>query len=122
MTAGRPSKLDNDLASRIIGFLEDGATIRDACAAAGVSTDSFVRWRRKSAVFAAQIEEAQAKVAIICTKTIINAAKMGEWKAALEILKRIRRDEWGDNIALRADKEANELLAELFPGSEGEGS
>lgn len=44
----------------------------------------------------------------------------GDWRAALEVLKRRRRDEWGDNVSVRADKRASELIAALL-GEEAAG-
>ena len=39
----------------------------------------------------------------------------GDWRAAEAWLKRRRREEWGENVSVSADRRAAELLAELLP-------
>lgn len=120
MTAGRPTRY-NKVYDQLIQNLKDGATIRDACRSVGISEDTFAAWKKKYPEFADSVEQAEAGVAIVCTRSVIRAAEGGDWRAALEYLKR-RRREWGDSITVRADQEATSLLASLFPGSEGEDS
>lgn len=54
----RPTKYTPELTKRIRQYLSDGLTIRDACYGAGISEDTFCRWRREKPEFAKLVQEA----------------------------------------------------------------
>ncbi len=56
----RPSKYTPELSKRIVHYLSDGLTIRDVCYGAGISEDTFCRWRREKPEFAEAIRQATA--------------------------------------------------------------
>ena len=115
----RPTKYSEPLAKKICEGLRKGYTRNAASARAGVSEDSLVRWVKNYAGFAAQVRDAEAEAESKFTDAIYNAADEGDWKAGLEWLKRRRREEWGDNIAVSADKRIDSLVAALFPEETG---
>jgi phage terminase small subunit len=71
-----------------------------------------------------KVLEAVEDAAVQMEKRLIEAAfnrmlaevenGMGDWRAALETLKRRKSLEWGDNVSIRADKRAAELIAALL--------
>lgn len=104
----RPSKLTPETQSTIVDAILHGATYKDAAEAAGVSYDTFNEWYKagreagkgKFFEFSEAVSKANAECAVNFTRIIQSNAAKGDWKAALEWLKRRRRAEWGDNIDL----------------------
>lgn len=58
---GRPTKYNQEVADRLILFIEQGLTIKDACCEVGVSPDTCSRWRQKYPEFAKKFMEASKK-------------------------------------------------------------
>lgn len=54
----RPTKYTSELTKRIRQYISDGLTVRDACYGAGISEDTFCRWRREKPEFAKLVQEA----------------------------------------------------------------
>lgn len=54
----RPTKYTKELTKRIRQYISDGLTVRDACYGAGISEDTFCRWRREKPEFAKLVQEA----------------------------------------------------------------
>lgn len=57
---GRPSKYTPELVKHIAQYITDGLTIRDACYGAGITEDTFCRWRREKPEFAKVVNDATA--------------------------------------------------------------
>lgn len=95
----RPTKYDETKAEQIADRLRDGCTRKDAAGSVGVSEDTFARWLARYADFAGLVEVAEAACAVRMT-TIVTTAAVTDWKAAMEWLKRRRRDDWGDRSAV----------------------
>ena len=115
----RPTKYNQGVASRICDGLKRGLTRQACCALGGITDETFSNWLKRNLDFLDLVTQAEAEAERVFTESIYNAANEGDWKAGLEWLKRRRRDEYGDNVAIRADKEAARLLAELFPEDAG---
>jgi hypothetical protein len=56
---GRPSKQTPEVADRILAAISAGTGRETACAAGGISRDTFDRWRRRDPAFEAQIVAAE---------------------------------------------------------------
>jgi hypothetical protein len=103
---GRPTKLSPEVQAVIVREIELGVDLDDAAAAAGVWYNTLNEWRKKGAEqktgkyheFNVAVARAEGIAAENFTKTITNAAQKGDWKAALEWLKRRRRAKWGDAV------------------------
>jgi len=104
----RPSKLTPEVQATIAEAILYGCTYRDAAESAGVDYNTFNEWRKAGEIaksgkfyeFNEAVTKANAECAKNMTRVIQTAAAKGEWKAALEWLKRRRRDEWGDSASL----------------------
>lgn len=130
---GRPSKLTPETQAAIVDAILHGCTYSDAAGAAGVDYNTFNEWRKKGEAstsgkyreFNEAIDRANAQCAANFTRIIQTAAAKGDWKAALEWLKRRRRNEWGDNLDVTTNNEKIEIrpfvydhsIARLAPGS-----
>jgi len=110
----RPSKLTPEVQERIVDAILHGATYRDASEAAGIAYNTFNEWMKKGAdaktgkfrEFNDSVETANAQCAVNFTRVIQSKAAQGDWKAAEAWLKRRRREDWGDNVEIRGDKES----------------
>lgn len=106
MTAGRPSKLTPDTIKTLTDAIGLGASYVDACIMAGIAYDTFMKWKQKGAEaksgeyfdFLYTITRAKAEGKMRHLANLNNAAAKGEWKVSLEWLKRLDRENWGDNV------------------------
>lgn len=107
---GRPTKLTPETKRRLLALLGTGCTRRDACLASGVPVRTFMCWLERGVKereagrstlfteFLAETEQAEAEARAKLTAVIVKAAADGDWRAALEYLKRRDREHWGDNV------------------------
>ena len=110
----RPTKYTEEKANQIATLLRAGCTRKDAAGSVGVNYTTFLSWLTRFPSFASLTESAESYAAVKMT-TIVTKAADTDWKAALEWLKRRRRDEWGDNINLSRMSDAD--LIALATGS-----
>jgi hypothetical protein len=104
----RPTKLDEDTQAAIVRSLAIGATRKDSAEAAGVRYMTFLNWmaagesakRGKFFEFFDACSKAEAQAKLKYTNTIAKAAADGDWRAAMEFLKRRDRETWGDNTSV----------------------
>jgi len=91
---GRRTLRTDENRAIILEALEGGDTFRGACLRAGLSEDTFERWRTADADFAAALKAAQAKCRARMVATIQTAARKGVWTAAAWWLERNFPDEY----------------------------
>jgi hypothetical protein len=102
----RPSKLTNEIIEAVSTSVLHGASFTDSVVAAGVKYDTanewFTRGEREGKglyfQFFQKITQSQATCAVNMVRVIQQAAAKGEYRAALEWLKRRRREDWGDAV------------------------
>ena len=103
---GRPTKLTPETSAAIIRALAIGATYKDAAEAAGVDYTTFNNWMKRGEKaksgqyfkFFNLVRRTQAEARNHYLSVIAKAANDGDWRAALEYLKRRDRATWGDNV------------------------
>jgi hypothetical protein len=61
---GRPPKRSREIEQRLLKAISEGAPYALACGAAGISTDTFVSWRRADPAFQAEIDRVEAECAL----------------------------------------------------------
>lgn len=120
---GRPTKYDDAKANQIATLLRGGCTRKDASASVGVHYTTFLNWIERYPQFLEQVETAEGFAAVKMTTILMKAAEK-DWKAALEFLKRRRRDEWGDNLSLSrlSDEDVIAIAEGRVPGTDPPGS
>lgn len=100
---GRPSLLTASKQRVILSAIERGLSYKQASALAGISYDSFNRWRKQGMSpeatpeirdFCNQLEASQARGADSLLATINDACKKGSWKAAAWMLERRFPENW----------------------------
>jgi transposase len=96
--AGRPTQRTPENAKRLMDALRMGATYEIACGYAGISTDTFQRWRAADAAFAAQIKEAEGAAAVGWLAKIEKAANDNVWQAAAWKLERRYPEQYGRQV------------------------
>mgnify|MGYP002632983204 FL=1 len=100
----RPTKLDEDTQAAIVRSLAIGATRKDSAEAAGISYDTFLNWmangekahRGQFFEFFGACSKAEAQAKLKYTNTVAKAAADGDWRAAMEFLKRRDPANWSD--------------------------
>lgn len=55
MSMRRPTKYNQEVADRLILFIEQGLTIKDGCCEVGISPDTCSRWRQKYPEFCREV-------------------------------------------------------------------
>ncbi len=103
--AGAPTLYDDAIADAICEHVRNGTTPRYAAMAAGINPDTLYVWRTQRAQFADRLARALADCMASCSHALLRAAAgdptyKGDWKAALEVLKRRDPGEWGDVVNL----------------------
>jgi transposase-like protein len=102
----RPTKFTPEAQMAIVDALTVGATYTDAAGAAGVSDQTLRNWimlgesrtSGKYFGFLVSCRRAEAAARLKYTKVIYDAANLGDWRAAMEFLKRRDRATWGDSV------------------------
>lgn len=128
---GRPIKLHPEIIDAITQSLSIGATYRDAAEVAGIAYQTFLNWMAqgevaKSGIFRDlfdRVRQAEAEARLNFTGVIAKSANDGDWRAALEFLKRRDRVNWGDysrqDIAnVDVSKLTDEQLARIADGED----
>ena len=118
----RPTKYNEEKAAQIATLLRSGCTRKDAVGSIGIDYTTFLRWIEHNPSFANLVTSAEAFAAVKMT-TILTKAADGDWRAALEWLKRRKRDEWGDNLSLSrlSDEDVIALATGGVPGTDKAG-
>jgi len=86
--AGRKSLYTPERVEKIINALSVGAYQKDACAAAGITDDTFANWQKRYSEFSERVTRAKSEGWIGDLAVIRRAALQGDWRAAGEHLDR----------------------------------
>lgn len=92
----RPSKFNADREKRILEALSAGVSRKTAAEYAGIDQDTLIRWMQRYASFADAVIEAETKVEVSAVVSVRQAWMSGDWRAAIEWLKRRRHREWSE--------------------------
>jgi hypothetical protein len=97
----RPTELNDDVALKIAGFLEEGNSISDSCAMVGVAEQTYHNWIARGETgeepflgFLGLTRAARAKGRNYHVKIIKDAA-VDDWRASSFFLERSDPDHWG---------------------------
>ena len=118
----RPTKYNEEKAAQIATLLRSGCTRKDAAGSVSIDYTTFLNWIDRYSSFSILVTAAEAFAAVKMT-TILTKAADGDWRAALEWLKRRKRDEWGDNLSLSrlSDEDVIALATGGVPGTDKAG-
>ena len=116
----RKTKYNPELLDKICSALRAGNTRKASAEYAGITEETFYQWMKHNLSFLSAIKKAEAD-AEVSAVAIIKKAMPETWTAAAWWLERRKPNDYGRNLALRADKEVARLLAELFPEDAGDG-
>jgi len=109
-SGGRPTKLTPDIVERLTEAIRNGNYYESACAAAGISYQTFQNWKErgrnaKSGKYLEFLEaveraegEAEAKVIAMWQSHMPES-----WQACRDFLERRYQGRWGKNDRLKAD-------------------
>ena len=102
----------------IATLLRGGCTRKDTAGSVGVTDDTFSNWMRRYSDFSEVVRAAESYVGARMTAKI--TASDTDWWAALEWLKRRRRDDWGDSLNLIDKSDTDPPAAPPRPRTVGE--
>ena len=110
----RPTKLTAETSAAIVKAIAIGAPYKDAAGAAGVDYVTFNNWMiagekataGKFFEFFYAVTRAKHTARLNYIGTLTKAANAGDWRAALEYLKRTDRETWGDNVDVTSKNES----------------
>jgi hypothetical protein len=111
----RPTKLTPEVHATIVKNIGNGATFVDASGAVGIDYASFNNWMKRGETekkgiyfeFFQACKAAQASARLKFTLVISKAASEGDWRAALEYLKRHDPENWGDKSSVDVKAEVS---------------
>lgn len=95
--AGRKSKYTPEKVTAILNAIEVGTPYRHAAAIAGISEDTFARWREQYAAFAEAIKAAEGR-AVAGRLARIRQAEPTHWQASAWFLERKYPQEFGKTV------------------------
>jgi transposase len=128
---GRPSKLTEDVQTKIIRAIQSGNWLETAASYAGVDASTVRRWMAKGEAedseepyrsFCAAVKQARAEAEIRAVALIQKAAQDGTWQASAWYLERSHPDRWGrkrleitgaDSQPVRVEVDVDSLDAKL---------
>lgn len=101
----RPTKLTPEVQEKIVKDISLGVSYVDAAGACGIDYATFNNWMKRGQdetkgiyfKFFHAVSTAKSTAFANFTKVITKASMDGEWRAALEYLKRHDPDNWGDS-------------------------
>ena len=98
----RPSKRTDERIERILSAIRAGNTIRAACGAGGITTDTFMAWRRADPNLREDVIAAEAFAEFAAMK-VIREESLTDWRAAAWWLERRRPEDFGRADRLRLE-------------------
>ena len=107
----RQTKYTPERSKRLLDAIRMGATYELACNYAGISPDTFDRWRKAHADFAEQVKEAEGAAAVGWLAKIEKAANDGEWQAAAWKLERRYPQMYGRRVQEMQGKDGGPLAS-----------
>lgn len=102
---------------KILEALKAGHTRNGACGLAGIDPSVLSKRAARSPTLAMELAEAEHVAEARMVNVVIKAAINGDARTALEWLKRRRREDWGDSLAVRLERMTNDQLADYLAGS-----
>jgi hypothetical protein len=99
---GQATKLSEELIKNICELVERGLPINEASVLCGTHWTSVYNWRAAYPQVDLLLSEAEAKATSRAVNRLMNEIDdpQGDWKAALEYLKRRRKEDWSDRQEL----------------------
>ncbi len=91
----RPTKYSEPLVSALCAIIEGGTTIKLACDAVGITTETYNQWNKNNLEFADAVKRARATGAQNLLADIKTAGRSGTWQASAWILERSYSEHYG---------------------------
>jgi hypothetical protein len=70
---GRPTKMNDELTTKIESIFKIGGTIEEACSYAGISDETYRRWMNENEDFMAKMESAQHYADIVAKNVVVDS-------------------------------------------------
>lgn len=118
---GRPSKLDQATADKVISYLARGNYLETAAAAAGVSKSTVYEWMKRGMRsrrgpyrdFVEAVEKAQAESEVLDLARLEKLSLKGDFRAITWRLERRNPRRWGPQVQVHVHQVLDEYLGFL---------
>lgn len=107
--AGRPTKYTPETEKRILEALSGGVSRKTAAEYAGIDEVTLIRWMQRYDNFASAVIAAESKVEVSAVLSVRQAWMAGDWRAAIEWLKRRRSKEWSETHRIELISSVREM-------------
>lgn len=109
----RPTKYSEPLVTALCAIIEGGTTIKLACDAVGITTETYNQWNKNNLEFADAVKKARATGAQNLLNDIKTAGRSGTWQASAWILERSYSEHYGRVAVLPAPPTENSIKTKL---------
>lgn len=72
-TIGRPTKMNEELTTKMESIFKIGGTIEEACSYAGISDETYRRWMNENKGFMAKMESARHYADIVAKNVVVDS-------------------------------------------------
>lgn len=105
----RPTKYTPAMVKKVLDALAAGVSRRAAAEYAGIDEKTLITWMQRYASFSSAVIEAETKVEVSAVVSIRQAWMAGDWRAAVEWLKRRRSKDWSETHRLEIVSTVREM-------------
>jgi hypothetical protein len=96
---GRPSKLTDDIVSKLEQCFSIDATVTEACYYCDISRDTFYQWMKENPELSDRLERLRSKPILKARQEVVKGIE-NDKEFALKYLNKKKRDEFGDKLDL----------------------
>lgn len=106
---GRPSKYTPEREKRILEALAGGVSRKTAAEYGGIDEVTLIRWMQRYENFASAVIATESRVEVSAVVSVRQAWMNGDWRAAMEWLKRRRSTEWSETHRIEIVNSVREM-------------
>lgn len=115
---GRPTKYNDAIADKIIGYVRAGCNRNDSAQACGIAVETMCQWMRRYPDFMQRVHEADAQAAVKM-ELVVSKHAVDDPKIAIAWLQAKRQKEWGkrqETQISNADGKPFETVIQIIGG------
>jgi len=121
--AGRKSKYTPELVAEINNLLAEGVTVKDTCAAVGITQETFFAWCKSKPEFSESTTRARAQARILAVRVLQKAIQDGNTYDAKWFLERSDHEHWGPQTTIKIEGNLSlDLINETIRALHGTGA
>jgi len=115
---GRTSKMTQRTIWKLYESLRLGVPVKKACKWAGISRESYYKWKEKNPIFLDIMTEAENFASVLCRFTVLKQVKGGDGKLALKWLALKENAEFNNKTIIEREDEDEENTTGIWTAEE----